>query len=92
MNDFTPSKEDFENALNQIFKYKEIMEEADHVDINSGKLHKYIGGYPGTNHRMPLCCDVMYQFKKDEDKIIEDGTKKWHGSSITIRYKLPRDD
>ena len=85
-----PNKEDFENALEQIFRYKEIMEEAEYVDINSGKLHKYVGGYSGTNHRMPLCCEVMYLYKKDGDEIIEDGTQKGHGASITIRYKLPR--
>ena len=86
-----PNKEDFENALEQIFRYKEIMEEAEYVDINSGKLHKYVGGYPNaTNHRMSTCCDVMYQFQKDGDEIREDGTQKGHGASITIRYKLPR--
>lgn len=90
MNNTTPSKADFENALNQIFRYKEIMEEAEYVDINSGKLHRYVGGYPGTNHRMPLCCEVMYQFQKDGDKKIADETEKGQGASITIRYKLPR--
>ena len=91
MDNTIPNKEDFEKALEQIFRYKEIMEETEYVDINSGKLHKYVGGYPSTtNHRMPLCCDVMYQFQKDGDKIIEDGTQKGYGASITIRYKLPR--
>ena len=86
-----PNKEDFERTLEQIFRYKEIMEEAEYVDINSGKLHKYIGGYPNNgNHHMSTCCDVMYQLKKDGDEIIEDGTQKGHGASITIRYKLPR--
>lgn len=90
MKEFKPNREDFEKVLNQIFRYKEIMEEAEYVDINSGKLHRYVGGYPGTNHRMPLCCEIMYQFQKDGDKIIEDGTQKGYGASITIRYKLPR--
>lgn len=90
MKEFKPNREDFENALNQIFRYKEIMEESEYVDINSGKLHRYVGGYPDTNNRMPLCCEIMYQFQKDGDKIIEDGTKKGYGASITIRYKLPR--
>lgn len=90
MNNTIPSKTDFENALNQIFRYKEIMDEVEYVDINSGKLHRYVGGYPGTNHRMPLCCEVMYQFQKDGDEIIADETQKGHGASVTIRYKLPR--
>ena len=29
------------------------------VEINSGQLHREVGGYPGQNHRMPMCCAVM---------------------------------
>jgi len=28
----------------------------DKVEIRSGDLHRSVGGYPGTNHRMPICC------------------------------------
>jgi 5-methylcytosine-specific restriction protein A len=29
------------------------------VEINSGQLHREVGGYPGQNHRMPMCCAMM---------------------------------
>ena len=30
------------------------------VVVRSGDLHRLVGGYPGTRHRMPVCCNVMY--------------------------------
>jgi hypothetical protein len=71
----------------------EIQEAADkgspYVDINSGALHRKVGGYPGTNHRMPACCDVMYAEKQSGDEIMS-RPPKGKGASLTIRYKLPR--
>ena len=29
------------------------------VLINSGELYRSLGGYPGSNTGMPLCCDAM---------------------------------
>ncbi|WP_202326745.1 hypothetical protein [Mesorhizobium sp. 113-3-9] len=43
---------------------------APHVEINSGELHRKVGGYPGTGHRMPLCCDAMYFEKRDADEVV----------------------
>ena len=40
------------------------------VDINSGELHRKVGDYPGPNHRMPLCCNVMYGEQKDGDRVL----------------------
>ena len=37
------------------------MRGAGHVEINSGELHRAVGGYPGADHRMPMCCDAMYE-------------------------------
>ena len=41
-----------------------IMDEAVHqgskyVDVNAGELHSGLGGYPGRDHRVPICCKVM---------------------------------
>jgi len=29
------------------------------VLINSGELYRALGGYPGSTHGMPFCCDAM---------------------------------
>ncbi|PKL62234.1 MAG: hypothetical protein CVV31_07175 [Methanomicrobiales archaeon HGW-Methanomicrobiales-2] len=59
------------------------------IEVNSGELHRSLGGYPGPNHRMPVCCDVMYQEMRDGDRILN-APEKGKGASLTIRYKLPR--
>jgi hypothetical protein len=53
-----PTRQDFKLELHR------IMNEAIHqgkatADMNAGDLHKRVGGYPGKNHRMPVCCGVM---------------------------------
>ena len=59
------------------------------VSINSGDLHRSIGGYPGRNHQMPSCCAAMELEMQDGDVIIS-RPPKGYGASLTIRYKLPR--
>ena len=60
-----------------------------YVDINSGKLHREIGGYPGTAHRMPICCEVLRNEMSIGDRIVA-APKKGNGASLTITYRLPR--
>jgi hypothetical protein len=62
---------------------------APHVEINSGELHRKVGGYPGTGHRMPMCCDAMYAEKRFGDETVC-SPKRGKGASLTIRYLLPR--
>lgn len=62
---------------------------ATHIEINSGELHRAVGGYPGTRHRMPMCCEAMYQEHKDGDEVVS-RPPKGKGASLTIRYRLPR--
>ncbi len=59
------------------------------VDINSGEPHRKVGGYPGPDHRMPMCCEAMYGEQKPGDEIVS-SPPKGKGASLTIRYKLPR--
>lgn len=63
---------------------------ASHVEINSGELHRVVGGYPGHRHQMPMCCEAMYQEQRAGDEIIPPAPPKGHGASLTIRYRLPR--
>ena len=62
---------------------------AHHVDINSGKLHRQVGGYPGNQHRMPVCCDVLRAEMENADQVLK-SPPKGKGASLTIRYFLPR--
>lgn len=50
--------EAFEKELTKILnEAKEDRKE--YIDITSKELHKKVGGYPGKNHVMPTCCNVM---------------------------------
>ena len=60
-----------------------------HLEINSGELHRKLGGYPGTNHRMPMCCDAMYGEMRDGDVIVAQAPKR-KGATLKIRYLLLR--
>jgi len=59
------------------------------VDINAGQIHRSVGGYPGTDHRMPVCCDVMRSTMTPEDEIVVQPARG-KGPRLTVRYRLPR--
>jgi hypothetical protein len=60
-------------------------------EINAGDLHRRLGGYPGRNHRMPVCCAVMRAaFAPDAGDLIVEEPPSGRGASFTIRYVLPR--
>src|ERR1700728_1181646 len=62
---------------------------SDFVDINSGELHRDIGGYPAPNARMPTVCGGMRKLMNEGDRILS-APPKGNGASLTIRYTLPR--
>jgi hypothetical protein len=80
--------DDFRTALRRRLKAAE-KSGGKFVDVNSGKLHREIGGYPGPSHRMPVCCEVMRSEMTIGDRIIA-APKKGNGASLTISYRLPR--
>ncbi len=57
--------------------------------VKSGDLHRSVGGYPGRNHRMPVCCQVMASAMAAGDNIVEK-PPKGKGARLTIEYRLPR--
>ena len=57
------------------------------VLINSGELYRSLGGYPGSMHGMPSCCDAMRAEMKPGDTMVLDRT---NGAGMTVRYMLPR--
>jgi 5-methylcytosine-specific restriction protein A len=83
-----PAKDDFRSELRTQLRAAELRS-ASSVDINSGELHRKLGGYPGSQHQMPQCCDAMYDEMQAGDAIVS-APKKGRGASVTIRYKLPR--
>ena len=83
-----PDTYDFRVALNSLFKTAEA-KGAPYVDVNSGDLHRRVGMYPGRNHRMPICCNVMKANMGPGDLILKQ-PPKGKGASLTIRYMLPR--
>ncbi len=85
-----PNADDFRCELLKQIKRAENQGRP-HIEINSGELHRSVGGYPnGGNHSMPVCCTVMdgeYVGGKD-DYVFQ--PEKTQGASLTIRYALPR--
>lgn len=59
----------------------------DYLDITSGDLHRKVGGYPGRNHSMPTCCNVMRSLMKPNDEVLQ-SPLKGKGATLTIRYYL----
>lgn len=61
-----------------------------HVEINSGELHRVLGGYPNSGkHCMPACCDVMRSHMQANAKVIFE-PPEGNGASLTIQYLLLR--
>lgn len=81
-----PNKDDF---VKEIMKMQQVAKDegAAYIDIVSGDVHRKLGGYPGTNHRMPICCDAMYELMKPGDEIIE-APPKGKGATVKVRYYL----
>lgn len=61
-----------------------------YCDIKAGELHRFVGGYPNENHRMPACNRAMRNlFLEGVDEVILEPAQG-QGASLTIRYNLPR--
>ena len=83
-----PKAETFRNALMDEFRRSEA-EGKPYLDIRSGDLHRQVGGYPGHDHRMPVCCKAMRDEMQPSDEELE-APPKGNGASLVIRYQLPR--
>jgi len=83
---------EFKDSLTAIFQETESMGLVA-IEVNSGNLHRRVGGYPGTSgdHRMPMCCDAMYSLMGPTDSIISQ-PDSGKGASVIVRYTLPRSE
>lgn len=59
------------------------------VELRAGGLHRRVGGYPGADHRMPVCCSVMRDAMRTGDAVVAE-PEKGAGASLTIRYSLQK--
>lgn len=85
-----PTAGEFCEVLYRMF-YRAFREDHAAVEISAGELHRRVGGYPGPDHRMPICCGVMRAALDLEagDQIVEE-PPSGQGASLRIRYMLPR--
>jgi hypothetical protein len=80
----TPSAWEFQNRLMAILNGARQNGKG-YVDIESGNLHSQVAGDPSSNHRMPLCWDVMRRMMRAGDSVIEEPTAE-RGAKLIIRY------
>ncbi len=83
-----PTADDFRSELNRILKQAEE-QGLPSVLVNSGDLHRRLGGYPGRSHQMPTCCSVMWSIKGPSDEVMSQ-PPSGKGATLTIRYRTPR--
>jgi len=83
-----PTAKDFHLALSQLLREGQRAG-LPHVDVEAGSLHRRVGAYPGRNHRMPVCCSVMYKTMQPGDQTLA-APPSGQGASLKIRYRLPR--
>ncbi|MBI4524721.1 MAG: hypothetical protein HY695_13030 [Deltaproteobacteria bacterium] len=84
----TPTAEDFKRELEMILG-SSGQEGKRYVDVKAGDLHRRVGGYPGPNNRMPVCCQVMKGRMQKGDEVL-DQPPSGQGASLTIRYHLSK--
>lgn len=83
-----PTKDEFRDELNARLR-RATERGAKEIVVNSGELHRALGGYPGQGHQMPSCCDVMHEAQRPTDEIMS-APPSGRGATLSIRYRLPR--
>lgn len=85
-----PSHVDFKHELFRMMREAQRLGR-DAIEIKAGELHRRVGSYPGKDHRMPVCCQVMRnQFSAEYGDVVLDEPASGIGASLRIRYRLPR--
>ena len=82
-----PTTSDFQQELDRIFRAAQD-QHVTYIDVVSGDLHRELGGYPGPDHRLPVCCDVMHRNMHTGDEVLQSPPKK-QGATLMIRYRIP---
>jgi len=83
-----PTKEDFQVELRTRLRKAEATG-AKAIKVDSRVLHMALGGYPGHNHQMSSCHQVMREEMRPGDEMLQD--PPWgRGATMITRYLLPR--
>jgi 5-methylcytosine-specific restriction protein A len=83
-----PTTDDFRSALTTLIG-RASRDGIQSICVNSGELHRMLGGYPGVAHRMPSCCNVMRSAMRAGDRVVA-APPKGAGASLVIRYRIAR--
>lgn len=83
-----PTADDFRACLNNMLASAEGLGFRA-VEIRAGDLHRRVGGYRDSNHRMANCCSVLRQAMKHGDTVVE-APRSGQGASLVVRYCFPR--
>lgn len=87
-----PTADDFREGLYRMLR-EAVRDGQPTAEITAGELHRYVGGYPGRDHRMPLCCDVMRAaMDVAAGDVIVEQPPAGDGANLTIIYVLPRQE
>jgi hypothetical protein len=78
----TPAAWDFRNQLSVILNTARHSGKP-YVDVESANLDKQVGVHSNSNHRMPICREVMIRMMRGGDSIL-----KKHDETLMIRYVL----
>lgn len=81
-----PTKDQFTVEITRILSEAKASG-AESVDINSGAVHRAIGGYPARNHAIRTCCLALRDTMRTGDRIVS-APPRGAGASLTIRYFL----
>ena len=74
--------DDIKNILDQKHSYAK-QEGVREIQINSGELHRELGGYPGPDHRMPMVCKVRRDSMRKNEEMSQT-PQKGNGAQFTI--------
>ena len=82
----TPTAWDFRNKLTVILNTAKHSGKS-YVDVESGNLHKELGGDSNSHHRLPIFHEVMTKMMRPGDSILKEA-RHGDGATMLVRYIL----
>ena len=80
----TPTAWDFRNKLTVILNTAKHSGKP-YVDVESGNLHKELGGDSNSRHRLPIFHEVMTKMMRRGDLILKE-PRNSDGATMLVRY------
>jgi hypothetical protein len=82
----TPTAWDFRNKLMAILNVAKHSGKP-YVDVESGNLHKELGGDSNSHHTLPIFHEVMTKMMRPGDSILQEPRNE-AGTTMLVRYIL----